>query len=299
MSTVNRRKNILETPKRRRRKRRLYIRKAIVYVILIGIIIFGIVSFFRLSYFQISSVSVTGNNKLDGSMIVQEAQADSSGYYYFIIPKKFFLFYPKKEITTHLQEKYKDIDKVSVSTEGLNDAHIVITERVPFAVYCNSQCFFMDRNGYVFSTDDQTNDSNLVTFQDMRPEYASSSIGIFPLKTSVFAGVESFTSELSGLGLHFEKVVIGVNSDVTISNDEGDLYISLNQSLTDQLALLQTALTQSIFKNADGSIKSFGYIDLRFNNKIFYTMTPLHATSSATSTDSSNATSTATTTTPL
>jgi hypothetical protein len=33
---------------------------------------------------------------------------------------------------------------------------------------------------------------------------------------------------------------------------------------------LKTALSQNLFLRPDGSVKNFGYIDLRFGKKIFY-----------------------------
>lgn len=289
---ANRRKIILETPNRRRKKRKRYIRKVIVLSILFILLIAGVVGFFHIPYLKINDVAVTGTSELDPNAIKQTALTLSSGNEWYVFPKTSFFLYPTTAIQQEISKQFKDIDKVEVKRKSINKVEVVVHERSPYAWYCIATCFILDERGYIYK-EASTTSSDFVTFRDARPEYASSTpLGNYPLKTEVFKDIETFARNIGPLKLHLKEVVIGVNNDITVITEEGKLIISFRESLPDQLDILKTALAQPLFTNPDGSMKRFGYIDLRFGKKIFYKMNgdPNVAASSTVSTSTASST---------
>jgi cell division septal protein FtsQ len=282
---AQRRKAILETPNRRRRKRQRRIRGVILLGLAFCLLVAGIIGFFQIPSLQIREVVITGAEETDPEIIRREAASISSGKLFFFIPKQFVMMYPRKEIVESILHTHKDIQSVEVKIKGVNTAEIIIMERSPEAIYCAVNCFYLDATGLAYEKASST--VGYVVFRDLRPAYqATSSVGVYPLTTETFKALEVFAQKLSELGLHLKDVAIQVNEDINITTEEGRLIISLREPLDGQFDFLKTALLQPVFKNSDDTIRNFGYIDLRFGKKIFYRLDQpaVQATTSATST---------------
>lgn len=286
---VNRRKHILETPKRRQRRRRRLIIKLIILFIFLSIVVGVSIYFFRTSYLRVSEVQVFGTTEINPETLKEKAQELSSGSLFFVLPRNQVLLYPRKQIEDQFRHDFKQISSVSVKLVGPTKVAINVQERTPFALYCINTCFFTDQSGYVYKESGEVaTTTGYITFRDTRPEYASSSpLGTYPLNEVTFKKLESFARNMETLKLNLEEVVMGVNNDVYMLTKQGKVIISIVNPLEQQFDLLKIALSQSPFLGSDGSIKSFGRIDVRFGNKIFYTPGTSQikkATSTATST---------------
>ena len=288
---VNRRKNILETPKRRQRRRRRAIIKLILFVFGLLILIGLGLWFFRTSSLRISEVDVLGTNEINPDIIKDKANELSSGNDFLFLPRNQVLLYPRKQIETTLRNDFKEASSVSVKLVGLTKVAITIQERIPYALYCLDTCYFSDQSGFVYKDADASSTDSYVSFHDTRYDNASSSasssspLGTYPLKTSDFQGLENFARDISTLKLHTQEVLIGLDDDVSILTDQGKILVSINNPLDQQFDLLKIALTQGPFLKTDGSVKSFGYIDVRFGNKVFYKMGKDVATTTSSSTN--------------
>jgi hypothetical protein len=267
-----RRKVILETPNRRKRKRRRRVRIILLIAVLVLLLIAAIFGFFRIPALQVKEVVVTGASEIDATELRTIAEEQSSGNHYFFVPKRFALAYPGEAIEKIILERHKEISAVEVRVRGGNKVEIIIEERTPEAVYCSVSCYYFDGNGLVYQEATTTNAFiDYVIFRDIRPEFqASSSLGSHPLAADTFKEIKKFSNRLTDLGLHLKEVSIETGDNMSVSTREGRLVISTKESLEAQYEFLKTALSQSIFKNPDGSIRNFGYIDLRFGKKIFY-----------------------------
>ena len=278
---VNRRKKILETPKRRQRRRRRTIIKIIFFIFILLVLVGFSIWFFRTKYLQVSDVQVLGTSEIDPALVKAKAIELSSGSDFLILPKNQIFLYPRKQIETELRNDFKQISNVSVKLVGLNKIAINVQERSPFALYCINSCFFADETGYVYkdagnistTTSTSSTNTNYITFRDTRPIDTSSTspIGTYPIDGTIFKKLESFARNIGDLKLTIKEVVIGLNNDVYILTDQGKITISIVNPLDQQFDLLKIALSQSPFVAKDGSIKPFGYVDVRFGNKIFYT----------------------------
>lgn len=284
-----RRKAILETPNRRKRRKQKIILRAALSLFCFGLLGVGVNQFFKLAAFQVTNVSVTGVNEVDPSMLKTEAESQASGTAFFFIPKRFVGLYPKQEIAAAIMANHSEIRSAQVSVRGLKDAEITISERTPEALYCATLCFYIDKDGLVYRK--ASSSADYIIFRDARPEALATStvsINTHPLEASAFKDVLYFSKKIADLGLHFMEIVIEPNDDLKIETQEGTLLISDKEPLSDQFEFLKTALSQQMFKNTEGSVHSFNYIDLRFGKKIFYRMnsapSAAAATSSATST---------------
>lgn len=290
---VNRRKKIiLETPKRKRRRRRRSIIKTIIVVLSVVLLLSLVIGFFRLSSLRVSDISVLGADTVDAAAVKAEAEQVASGNRFLVIPKNHVFLYPKHEIKEKIQNNFKEIKEVNVESKNFNKIEIQIAERAADAFYCIFECFLIDESGYVYKTAEGITPDGKVTFKEERSEMASSSpLGTYPLKTETYKGLESFGERLASLKLELLEVQLKVNEEVTIKTRQGDLIVSIRKPIDEQFALLETALSQGVFNDGVGGIRSFGYIDLRFGNKIFYKLdsaqaqgAELASTSTATST---------------
>lgn len=264
-----RRKAILETPNRKRRKRRRIIQRVIFLVVIVVLFVWGIVSLLRIDALQVTDVSVVGAREVDPTVLHAEAAAEAAGEQYPFIPKSFFLFYPRQTIIASILASHSEIDSVKMRRRGFKGMEITISERTPRAVYCLSSCFYVDIDGLVYRT--ASSSDGYVRFRDLRPEYQDASpIGRTLLDKETFKDIVEFSGKLGSVGMHLLEVQIQPGGDLRIDTREGMLVISAKEPIPAQFEFLKTALSQPMFKNADGSVHSFDYIDLRFGKKIFY-----------------------------
>ena len=283
-----RRKAILETPNRKRRKRKKIIQYAIGALVLFAAVSWGVVALFRLQSLQVTTLSIGGTKEVDEATLRNEIAAVTEGAYFYVIPKRFFFFYPKKQVAAALLSAHKEIHFAEVKTDGLTAASVTVSERTPEALYCVASCFYLDAEGFVYRI--ASSSEEYLTFRDLRPlDQTASPIGtsplVFPPKGNIFKDVKDFSQKLQTTNMHLIAIVIQSDGDLRAETQEGTLLISAKEPLSDQFEFLKTALSQKIFKASDDSVRTFGYIDLRFGKKIFYRLegAPIAASSTATS----------------
>jgi hypothetical protein len=241
----------------------------------------GIIYVCRLPSLQITEIVIIGAGETDIAPLRAEVDELAAGYRYFFIPNRFVFLYPQQKIEESILARHVDLREVEVKIRGTNKVELRVSVRAPEALYCITACFYLDQSGLVYKEASSTPD--YVLFRDARTEYASSTvIGSYPMELKTFIESEKFVKQLADTGLHLKEVLIEQNDGMSIVTEEGRLIVSPLESFEMQFEFLKTALTQEIFKNNDGTVHSFSYIDLRFGKKIFYRMGgPAVATSSA------------------
>jgi cell division septal protein FtsQ len=230
-----------------------------LFAIVLGTIIGGVLFLIRLSYFNVDRVEVQGSETISKEEIIEIADEVSSGSKFFIIPRKQFFVYPKQEIREKILATYGQAKRVSIKREGFTGVLIAIQERTPTARYCREDCVLLDEEGYAYKTMSEGEFNLLPVIY--AAESAEIKLETSPLDSQKFTDLLLFANKLSQLDFHLNEIRIEPNGSVRVILYEGDILISLDESLEEQFFSLQTVLNE---------VKDFTSIDLRYGKKVFY-----------------------------
>jgi len=289
-------RNVLNSPRLSELKRRRH--RAILNKFLFSF--FGLLAIFILSAYlshlnslNISEIEISGNKTIDTEAVKETVQEQISGKYLWLFPKTNILYYSKSNIKNKLLDEFKRIKSVDLSIlptqAGKNNIlQIFLTERTAAYIWCgetpvsdvgrpetgrptSETCYFMDADGYVF--DEAPYFSGEVYFKF----YGSADLGSYFSKQN-FKQLISFRDILLGIGLKPIALYVTNDGDVQVFLSGGaslatDPKIMFKadadfQNIAENLeAALTTEPLQSEFKNKYSTLQ---YIDLRFNNKVYY-----------------------------
>lgn len=188
--------------------------------------------------------------------------------------------YDRGAIESALLADYPHLATAQVKADGLTTLRVHVSERVPAALWCESveqdtegggRCFMIDAQGFVFehvplSSPEAASSSPLV-------HYTGNLAGA-PLRQTLLRGhfpeVHTFVSALGKLGITPTTVHL-LGDEATIESAAHPLLkVKLDNQLDRTLAYLGTVLDSSEYKDATESEEGVGYIDLRFDNRVYY-----------------------------
>ena len=243
-------------------------RRALKAAGLIGAAFFLIAGLYIVSglkVWKIETIAVEGAFRVGTEQIKEIARAELASRYLKIISKANIFLYPKGRIKTELFKSFPAIKDVKVSRENLHGIVISVEERAPQALWCDNEddCYFIDETGFIFLEAGGPNDIYVVFSGGLSGE----PIGHYLVEQSKYREINSFLSELSGLGLEPRAFAIASSSgDVSIRTETyGDLLLNESVGYERSLAALQSVLPEIIL-----SSRPLSYIDLRFPQKAFY-----------------------------
>lgn len=255
----------------------LIIRLSIFFCVCIVLLGFG-VWLSRLHSIQIDTVTVSGATVLPVQDLEREAQKVLVGTYAFMFPKTNVFIYPQKDVERVLSEKFP---RIQTFTSTITDNHIlsiVVTEREPFALWCDTiptdsiipQCYFLDRDGFVFDHAPQFSGNAYFKYYGILPYEAP--IGSYYLSsTTRFHELSTFVETAKSLNItplymtakdqnSFELYVFG----------GGKILFDATENLAKVSERLSVLLkTQNLVPREGGELL-VEYIDLRFGNKMFF-----------------------------
>ncbi len=241
-----------------------------VYLFLIIACIVGIVYVLRLPEYQIANISVQGDvltKKEDISKIVEDYLSHN---YFYIIPQSNIWIYPKKKILRDIRS-LSSIEMAEIDLDRKEKRlSVTIKERKHEYVWCDSEniCFYMDRDGYIFSKAPTIEGSVFLTF---RGQILDDPIGKYFLTKNIVSGFISLISSLDNLGININGVNVLSERDVRLVLDtKTEIIVSLGESLDSVSKNVETLINSNEFVNASGGIKNIEYIDMRYGKKAFW-----------------------------
>lgn len=222
----------------------------------------------------ITTIEVHGNNTASKEEIEKVVRTNLAGSFLGIFPKASVLLYKDNQIETDLIESLPKLKSVSVGLIGAKAIEVVVTERVASALYCQdvedpsnpSKCFFIDDTGFIYS-DSPTFSQGVYTVYSSTPKLTTPIRNQF-FSAEEFVKLERFVKNLKSFNL-LPKVVVknGSEYSATLSNGP-ELKWRGNQNLENLYVDLGSFLNASKFKQSE--LAKILYIDLRFDNKVFY-----------------------------
>src|SRR3989344_3266437 len=223
-------------------------------------------SFFWLPYFRISNIEI--NDPLVNKREVEEKLGLSLlSLTQFFLPKNNFFLFPSKVAEEAILES--GLGVAEVEKRFPNRISIDFKEVKPKFLYCLSEeCFYLDKNGILYETAPFFSESPLpvLKFTEKEKEINFGEAIIPQNETEFFL---NFIEEIKQQNLSIKKIEL--NKDIKLTTNEGwQIVLVLGDKDYKNIA-------EKLFLLFERKIKDrlkLQYIDMRFENKAFFKLSP-------------------------
>jgi len=282
-------------PQRKTRKQKKAYKKQLILLIVSIVAIIG--SFFYVmnhSYLTLDSVRLAGQKTLLEQDIVDEVYQVLDGYR-FGIRRDNILFFKKNRLQNHLAETFPKIEDISVAVLEGDELVITIGERSAHSLWCidreydfelDEECYFADRNGLLYSRAPYFSGNVYTKVFFPVPDDVSGLIGSYvPVNN-----FETFFNFIDALRIHSDVYVayvrLGDFEDVQVFirrlgnklyRDKPLPYIIYNTNDDYEIILRNVGVIlefDQFKKDFTVQPERLESIDVRFEDRIFYTFTP-------------------------
>lgn len=248
--------------------------KKFVFVGVILAICFGIGYAIRLPKLQINNIIVEGVEVLDSHDVESAVMDMLSGKALWIFPKTSTLLVQTETIEKKIKQKFSRIDTVTVKRDKAQGLILNISEYHGAFLWCDAenQCFFMDKNGVVYSGAPVFSGS----------AYPKIFAGI-PLQTLPFEGLRKDQLDfITALENRLTTIAITPSEYHLVSPREIRIDFLHNreiaQFIVDPTVPVETSLeylfsgirTEPLASSFHNENKKLLYIDVRYPNNIVY-----------------------------
>ena len=265
--SVKRNPNLGPSQMRMRRRRLFLIRTSIILFFLL-VIILGLAIYSGHEKVKIQTILVSGNAAVSSDAVLATANEVMAGRYFYLFARNNYLIFPRWEILERLLYEYRTIKEIDVSWESWQTISISIVERKPHSVWCgdSNQCFFVDKEGYIYSQAPSFSGTMFVK------DYGNVSTSTGEIGQN-FLSKQTYTQIFTLIDILDQKnmKVISVSfdgSDYKFTLENGP-EIVFNNKNTFELSfqnLFSAIETGNLDLEKEANL--IKYIDLRFDNKI-------------------------------
>ncbi len=269
-----------KTQKRRRtgrRKKSFFKGFLFSAVVFSSILLFSAVGFLLFSpRFQISQVTVTGNKDIATSDIKNAAQSQLKKTF-SIMGMDFStesIFLSLGSGVSSLAEAFPEIQSISVKKNFPNGLSIQVTEKTPFAVWCEEydkeKCYLVDKPG-TYIRDYGSNDAPIAGLLKVYERENISSLSRKEILTSLekIEGALNQKVAIDDFNLFQSKVAIDTNLNcqfIFILEEQQKQEAEANVITLDwQLEKMNTVLKDGRYS---GKLNTMSYVDLRYGNNV-------------------------------
>lgn len=230
----------------------------------------------RTSRLLITSVEISGNSVTKSESIQEVASRNLSGNYLFIFPRSNTLLYPKDKIIRELHTSEPRLRDITITRTSLRSLKVEVTEREPVAEYCintenpgaPTDCYFIDGTATIFAPAPAFSGNVYLTYTHDEPY--KEPIGKTVLLPNTFEATLEFVESLGDLGIYPRVFVIkGDEYHLLLTNGTEILWNKVSE-LNDVRSNLEAFLKDGSIRDEKDFLRRVLYLDLRFDNKIFY-----------------------------
>ena len=262
---------------RKKRKRKLIKWGIGVFVFVVLVALSSYVS--HRSELRISQVELSGGILVTGDEVSAKSLEYMKGSYFWLYPKNNSLWYPKKGLEEYLSESFKRIDTIKIHLKNAKTMVVEITERKPFALWCDTlpsgdtvegQCYFIDQNSTIFAEAPQfSGDAYFKYFGNIS---SSTPIGAeYMASTTEFSEISDFVTAIKELSIKPVYLIAKENGEFSlVISGGGQIYFDDREPLSQALKNLESLLTAPELASSTSKNLPIDYIDLRYGNKLFY-----------------------------
>ncbi len=238
------------------KKKNIFIRILSVFL-LISFLVF-LYWFVYGSLWKINKIEIINAKHTNIESIKTDIYNISQQKKFLIIPNNHILFLSKKNINKFILETYPSVEFVDINKTKDKDIIISIKDRMATGVWCDNLCYFFDDEGILFK---KSFDYTGAVFTKWELS-SSTPLNFYDKALCVETCIDkTFVNFLTQNKI--VKVVM-LNDDIKMFTEYGFYIKALNNAST-------TMRNISLFKNKyEGDIKDLEYLDVRFEDKIFY-----------------------------
>lgn len=263
------------------RKKKIFKIKLYLALFLFLALIVGLVFLSRSSKINIDQVNISGNKVITTEEILSVVESKLAGYYLFVFPRHNIFLYPKAKIKRELLETFKRIAEVDINRENFREITITAPERIGKYLWCSAvsvdtgeKCYFVDKDGYTF--DEAPNFSGSAYFKlygDLEAERDPT--GQSFLGPEEFGRLMDFYEDLNTVTkpIKLSSLIVNLEGDYEFGMDstDGKIIFKKENDFDKLLENFASAIKSDPLKtDFQEKLKSLLYIDLRFDNKVYF-----------------------------
>lgn len=234
----------------------------LVLVLVIGLAIFYFLFFS--SVFQIKNIKISGNKKVLTKDIEKKVSEKIENRILFLKTKSIFLV-DFKEISKALLEEFPKIRKVDLARDFPNALGLKIQERKPAFLFCNSECFLIDKKGVIFERTENIETLSIIKFQE--PEKMAFSLGEKIFEEDFLSKILEIKKRIKErLQIEIKEFIVSKEKLTAKSAQGWQIYFNLKGDIDWQLTELILILEKQIPSERRDELE---YIDLRFS-RVYY-----------------------------
>lgn len=260
---------------------------AVVVFFVVAFFCFGAVKFFTLPALQINGIAVEGTKRIAKDAVLKKTEAEISENYYWFFPKKNILLYPKDKIKEDILLSFPSVASIVLSVSGKHELVVSLTEREPVALWCgrekpaqgiiaNSDCFYVDKNGYIFGVSPNFSGDAYFTLYGGETIKKGKNIGQSMTTPEIFQKILLLRDFLSGFHIVVNTLYFTENGYAEFLSADGfAIKWNTDQNIDALKGNMQAVFRSpnwkdSIFSVDSEDVKPLEYLDFRFGNKVFY-----------------------------
>ena len=255
--------NSREFYEKKKRKRR-------IQIILLSVIFISLISLFvylsRQEQFLVVEIAVLGENVVDKEEITKITQRLLAGYYLLIVPRANAFIYPSRTIERSLLKEFPRLKSVEVDLGESQKLLITVEERVPLALYCISECFFLDEEGLIFAS--APSFSSGVYFIYTIEDSLKNPVGERVVPIEEFKKLSEFIEALSVLNIYPVGLEISRNEYRLLLPTGGKILWRRDGNLALIYSNLEAFLTNDSIRAQSDFLDKISLLDLTTKNKI-------------------------------
>ncbi len=259
----------------KKQRRKVFLTKIAIGFLILALF-FILLSFAsKIKAFWIKDININGASVLSTQEISSLAQNEISGRYLHLFSRKNIFIYPKKKLEKDLKENFKRIKDIDISIDSKNILNIKLVEQNQKFLWCLTEikCYFLNEDGLIFSEAPYFSGNVYFKFftNIANPD---NPIGAQIFKSETMSNISDFIRSLSLLG--FSPVSLSVDSPGSLSfvlegKNTPKILINEKFDLDKMYNNLSSALsTEPLKTKINTNYASLLYIDLRFENKVYY-----------------------------
>ncbi len=228
----------------------------------------------RIKKFQIAEIVVEGETVVPPAKIVALANSILDTKYLLLFSQRNTLFYPRKTIVSAVIESFDRILSAELDVARDNTLIVHVADRKPYATWCGSvkvpgaaDCYFIDAAGRIFASAPYFSGTAFIKYYGV---VAGEPVGAQLLDQERFGELGRFILSLRDLDLEPQDVVLGPAAHEVYFRGGSKIIFNPDDPFKDIFENLKTVLSSAGFANRASSTHPFEYIDLRFDNRVFY-----------------------------
>ncbi|MGB3988153.1 MAG: FtsQ-type POTRA domain-containing protein [Minisyncoccales bacterium] len=209
--------------------------------------------------FEVKEILILGNEKISSEEILEVATKEINSTIFSFDSKSIF-FISSKRLSDSLTKEFPKIGNLEIKRLIPNSIEIEVKERKPIAVWCNKECFFLDKEGVIFETAERP--FGFVVIQEEKEALISDNV----LSEKYLSFVLEFWKDVKDLVEIIGFRIVKLNIEV-ITKD--NYFI---KTITEESASLQAQKLRLAFQEKIPAEKRalLDYIDLRFEDRVYF-----------------------------